>query len=79
MGKVQNELPQLDSMWDAKIEVRFQMFKEEFQVEMHYLFEKCLGNTTISNTSTTTQARGNGVLGGTPPGFPIKDSLAALL
>ncbi|KAK5771699.1 hypothetical protein PVK06_047937 [Gossypium arboreum] len=78
MVKVQNELSQLDSKWDTKIEARFKGFKEEFQVEIHFLFEKYLGNTTASNTTTTIQAKGKGVLGGLPPRFLAKDNLKAL-
>lgn len=75
MVKVQNEFSQLDSKWDAKMEVRFQGFKDEFQMEIHSLFEKYLGNMTASNTTTTSQAKGKRVLGGPPPRFPAKDSL----
>ncbi|KAH1072052.1 hypothetical protein J1N35_024380 [Gossypium stocksii] len=57
------------------MEVQFQGFKEEFQLEMHSLFEKYLGNATASNTTTIAQAKGKRVIGRPPIGFPTKDSL----
>ncbi|KAK5793594.1 hypothetical protein PVK06_034746 [Gossypium arboreum] len=73
MEKVQNEFSQLESKWDTKMDVQFQGFKEDFQMEMCSLFEKYLGNTTASNTTTTTQAKGKGVLEGPPRRLPAKD------
>lgn len=75
--KIQNELSQLDLKWDAKMEDHFQRFKDS-QMEMHSLFGKYMGNTTVASVLTTAQAKGKGVLGGPPLEFPTKDSLKAL-
>lgn len=68
MGKVQNEISQLDSKWDTKMVARFQSFQEEFEGRMLSLFEKYLG-------SASAQAKGKGILGGPPPGLPTKEGL----
>lgn len=48
--------------------------REDLRGEMHTLFEKFLGASSLNVAS----AKGKGVLG-EPPGFPLKESVATFL
>ncbi|KAK5840355.1 hypothetical protein PVK06_009252 [Gossypium arboreum] len=81
MRLMQQELTQLQTnlaQMDARMESRFKEFHENVKVGIHIelqkFFEQRIGHATPP-TQGQTSDKGKGVLGGTPPRFPPKESL----
>ncbi|KAG8473621.1 hypothetical protein CXB51_036012 [Gossypium anomalum] len=81
MGLMQQELAQLQtnvSQMDTRIESRFKEFHETIKVgiqtELQNFFDQYVGRATPT-TQGQTLDKGKEVLGGTPLGFPPKESL----
>ncbi|KAG8488175.1 hypothetical protein CXB51_018702 [Gossypium anomalum] len=79
MSQLQQELSQLRTDIDAKLDTRLKEFQEGFKgdmrSELYSVLEQFLGQPQHGGPSSILQRRGKGILGESPPGFLPRDSL----